>query len=196
MQHLYSSLHRAGSSVPKKHPACHTRGPIEHFRLAAAVHGLLCAALLPVAATAWCAGFVASYTNRPQEAVEWSKKAIAAGCFSGSCNSLATNHPDPWSHNGIAKLDICSWEGPYDVMYWACKSLQDEACTAEARRRVYQAKYARQSYAKNMDLYRQTKVGSLAELGREAFLWLSQKTAGVAPAVAGCGVYSVRHRGR
>lgn len=91
--------------------------------------------------------------------MDWAKKAIAAGCFSGSCSSLAASHPDPWIHNGIAKLDICSWEGPYDVMYWACKALQDEACTAEARRRVYQAKYARRSYAKNMDLYTKTKVG-------------------------------------
>jgi hypothetical protein len=43
-------------------------------------------------------------------------------------------------------------------MYWACKALKDDACTAEARRRVYQAKYARQSYASRMDLYGKTKV--------------------------------------
>lgn len=121
--------------------------------------GLCCCCCCCCVCAAWCAGFVASYTNRLKEAVEWSKKAVAVGCFQGSCNSLFTKQPDPWAHSGIANVETCSWEGPFDVMYWACKGLGDTACAQETHQRVYQAKFAREAYGKHMDLYQATKVG-------------------------------------
>jgi hypothetical protein len=70
---------------------------------------------------AWCAAF-ATYTTRTQEAVDWAKKAVAVGCFSGSCQPLAAVQQDPWAMSDrVAKIEVCSWEGPFDVMHWACR---------------------------------------------------------------------------
>lgn len=102
---------------------------------------------------AWCAAFCHSYLQNHETAKEWAHKAIDVGCFRGSCQPVISMQPDR-----SLEVDSCSWEGPYDVLYWAYKGLGDEASAVESDRKKYQAKYARKSYGRYRDLYLKTKV--------------------------------------
>lgn len=105
---------------------------------------------------AWCMAFTLSYMQQNEEAKLWAQQAISVGCFQGSCKTLSKALPDPSSDFTV---DACAWEGPFDVLHWACKGLGDEACAEEASRREYQAKYARVAWSSRMDDYEATKVG-------------------------------------
>jgi hypothetical protein len=86
---------------------------------------------------AWCAGFVSTYLQQYSEAQEWAERAIAVGCFSGSCQSLAVP-----AHSQL-RVQSCSWEGPWDVLVWANKGLGDTAGEEEASHMYRRAEAAR-----------------------------------------------------
>jgi hypothetical protein len=108
---------------------------------------------------AWCAGHAAYYNNHLEDAKGWAEKAVAVGCFEGTCTALnistAQHHDGLWQ---ISHLDSLNWEGPYDVLQHACKALGDAVCAARAEKRHKQAEYARRGWGQHISTYMQTKV--------------------------------------
>jgi Glycosyltransferases involved in cell wall biogenesis len=88
---------------------------------------------------AWLAGYAAQKVKRFEDAIAWSRMAIANGLYAGQGESYA--------RIGF-RYPPALYEGPYDVMRWAYKGLGDEAAAADAERHYEAAKRAREESRK------------------------------------------------
>ncbi len=99
-----------------------------------------CAAGLAIrpatAELAWLAGFAAYKSQRYDDAVAWSNMAVANGLFRG--------RGAQFERIGFRHLPGL-YEGPFDVLRWAYKSLGNEKAAAEALRDHERAKRAREA---------------------------------------------------
>ena len=88
---------------------------------------------------AWLAGYAAYKVGRYEDAIAWSRMAIANGAFAGHAASyprIGFRYP-----HGL-------YEGPYDIMRWSYKGLGRAEDAAEAERQYDAAKQARERSAR------------------------------------------------
>jgi hypothetical protein len=85
----------------------------------------------------WYAAYLSLKLGRAQQAVYWARLSIAMGYFEGigpSIERIAWRYP------------FGLWEGPYDVLRFALRQLNDESGAAEAERLYHEAAAARERY--------------------------------------------------
>jgi hypothetical protein len=84
----------------------------------------------------WLAAYACWHADRPAQAVYWARQSIAMGHFAGAGASvprIGFRHPP------------ALWEGPYDVLRFALRTIGDDAGADEAERLYVQARAARQN---------------------------------------------------
>ncbi len=84
----------------------------------------------------WLAAYASWQAGRPAQAAYWARLAVAMGNFAGaglSVTRVGFRHPP-----GL-------WEGPYDVLRFALRTLGDDAGADEAERLFLEAKAAREA---------------------------------------------------
>lgn len=84
----------------------------------------------------WLAAYASWQAGRPAQAAYWARLAVAMGHFAGaglSVTRVGFRHPP-----GL-------WEGPYDVLRFALRTLGDDAGADEAERLFLEAKAAREA---------------------------------------------------
>jgi tetratricopeptide (TPR) repeat protein len=98
-----------------------------------------CAAGLAVrpatAELAWLAGYAAYKNGRHEDAIAWSNMAIANGMYEGQ----GANFP-----RISFRYPVALYEGPYDVLRWACKALGDSEAADRAALKYESARRARE----------------------------------------------------
>jgi hypothetical protein len=85
----------------------------------------------------WYAAYLSLQLGRPQQAVYWARLSIAMGYFEGigpSIERIAWRYP------------FGLWEGPYDVLRFALRQLNDVSGAEEAERLYHEAVAARERY--------------------------------------------------